>query len=496
MSHPGAIAEKTPDRLAFVLEDERLTYGQLAARSQRLAGRLAALGCARGDTVALILPNSAHFFIAAWAAQMSGLYFVPLSERLTAPERDYILADSGARVVLTQDDTIAAALPPAQWEEGPVAEFAAIEGSDMLYTSGTTGRPKGVKRPLAGAPLGSDPRRVKRARELFAMDEATVFLSPAPLYHAAPLRWAMTVQRLGGTVVAMRRFEAGAALEALAQHRVTHSQWVPTMFSRMLDHGAKEGFAPNPPSHVCAIHAGAPCPPEIKRRMIEWWGPILHEYYSGTEAVGFTHIDSRDWLERPGSVGRAYGSQIHILDDQDNPLPPGETGRVFFESRAGHAYHNAPGKARSATSRQGYATMGDIGHLDEDGFLYLTDRAAFTIISGGANIYPAEIEAALLADPAIIDCAVFGVPDADMGEVVQAVVELAQPPSDPAARAAEIGAFLSRQLAANKLPRRIAFVDRVPRLEAGKVAKRELKETYADPAKRGHPARIKETNKG
>jgi fatty-acyl-CoA synthase len=330
------------------------------------------------------------------------------------------------------------------------------------------------------------------------MDAGTVFLSPAPLYHAAPLRWAMTVQRLGGTVVAMHRFEAGAAIEALARHRVTHSQWVPTMFSRMLDHAERAGKrSANPPSHACAIHAGAPCPPEVKRRMIEWWGPILHEYYSGTEAVGFTHIDSCDWLERPGSVGRPYGSKVHILGEDDGPLPPGATGRVFFEGANAHAYHGDPDKAHAATSRQGYATMGDIGHVDADGFLYLTDRAAFTIISGGANIYPAEVEAALMADPAIVDCAVFGVPDADMGEVVQAIVEpVGGPPADPAGRAAEIGEWLRGLLASNKIPRRIAFVERVPRLETGKVRKRELKEFYADPDRRGHPARIKTTNPG
>lgn len=493
MSHPGSIA---PERLAFVLGGERLTYGELAARSERLAGRLATLGCARGDTVALVLGNSAEFFIAAWAAQMSGLYFVPLSERLAPPERDYILADSGAKAVLARDARVPKALTPGEWDQGPVADFERIEGSDMLYTSGTTGRPKGVKRPLSGMALGSDPRRVDRARELFGMDEGTVFLSPAPLYHAAPLRWAMTVQRLGGTVVAMRRFEAAAALAALEEHGVTHSQWVPTMFSRMLGHAEHHGRAPNPPAHVCAIHAGAPCPPEVKRRMIDWWGPILHEYYSGTESIGFTHIDSRDWLERPGSVGRAYGSTIHILDEDDNPLRAGETGRVFFEGPRAHAYHGDANKARSATSRQGYATMGDIGHVDAEGFLYLTDRAAFTIISGGANIYPAEVEAALMADPGIVDCSVFGVPDADMGEVVQAIVELAYPPADPAGLAAEIGDRLRGLLAANKIPRRIAFVERVPRLETGKVAKRELMEFYAEPDRRGHPARITTANIG
>jgi len=489
--HPAAIAETTPGRAAAVIGDRALTYGDLAARAEGLAGRLAALGCAPGDTVALILGNSAEFFVAAWAAQISGLYFVPLSDRLAPPERDYILADSGAKVVLTQDASLPGALVPADWETGAVQPFTRTEGADMLYTSGTTGRPKGVKRPLSGAPLGSDPRRVARARDLFAMDGRTVFLSPAPLYHAAPLRWAMTVQRLGGTVVAMRRFDAAEALALLAEHAVTHSQWVPTMFARML---ALPKRPAGPPTHVCAIHAGAPCPPDIKRRMIDWWGPILHEYYSGTEGVGFTHITSAEWLERPGSVGRAHGCAVHILGPDDEPLPPGATGRVFFASGAGHAYHNAPDKSAAATSRQGYATMGDIGHVDAEGYLWLTDRASFTIISGGANIYPAEVEAALMGDPAIVDCAVFGVPDADMGEVVQAVVELREPPADPAAAALAIGARLRGLLAANKLPRQIAFIDHLPRMDSGKVAKRVLAQAYADPARRGFLGRAKQTN--
>ena len=485
--HPSAIAQQTPDRIALLIGEETLTYGELAARAETLAGRLAALGCGPGDTVALSLENSPEFFVAAWAAQMSGLYFVPMSERLAAPERDYILADSNAAVVLTQDRSIARSLPPEQWY-GPTASFDRIEGSDMLYTSGTTGRPKGVKRPLDRVPLGSDPRRIQRAQDLFGMGRETVFFSPAPLYHAAPLRWAMTVQRLGGTVVALTRFDAGTALREIAACKVTHSQWVPTMFSRML---ALADRPANPPSHICAIHAGAPCPPDLKRRMIDWWGPILHEYYSGTEAVGFTHIDSRHWLERPGSVGRAYASTIHILGDGDIPLPPGSTGRVFFESRTPHAYHNDPEKARRATSKQGYATMGDIGHVDADGFLFLTDREAFTIISGGANIYPAEVEAALMADPEIVDCAVFGVPDDDLGQVVQAVVELASAPADPPARALAIGEALRTRIARNKIPRCIAFIQRVPRMDSGKVRQSELADAFARSERRGFPARLR-----
>lgn len=486
MSWPGAIAQSHPDRIALVLSDVRMTYQDLAQQSQQLAGVMAFRGCRAGDTVAIILGNTPEFFVAVWAAQISGLYYVPISEKLPAPERHYIIADSGAKLVLTRDyDDEPMALPPTEWDSA-TAPFRRVEGSDMLYTSGTTGRPKGVKRPPSLTELGSDQRRTKRARDLFAMDERTVFLSPAPLYHAAPLRYAMTVQRLSGTVVAMTRFDAAAALDLIVREHVTHSQWVPTHFSRLL---ALAELPPAAPQHLCAIHAGAPCPPDIKRRMIEWWGPILHEYYSGTEAVGFTHITSEEWLERPGSVGRAYGSTIHILDDSDRERGPGETGKVYFGSGSGLAYHGDTAKTAAATSPQGYATMGDVGHVDDKGYLYLTDRQAFTIISGGANIYPAEVENALMADPAVIDCAVFGVPDADLGEAVQAIVE----PADGAEPSAELTQMLAKRLrdriAGYKLPRAIAFVDRVPRMDSGKIRKRDLTAAYSEPGSRGYSTR-------
>ncbi|MGB7405707.1 MAG: AMP-binding protein [Pacificimonas sp.] len=484
MSWPGAI---DASRTALVLGDRRMSYGELSERAETLAGRLSAEGVRDGDVVAIMLGNTPDFFVAAWAAQMSGLYFVPISEKLTVKERAYIFEDSGTKLVLTAADIDEPRLRPSEWT-GASNSFARVEGSDMLYTSGTTGRPKGVKRPLSGAELGSDPRRIDRARELFGMNEDTVFLSPAPLYHAAPLRYAMTVQRLGGTVVAMPKFDASEALRLLAAEAVTHSQWVPTMFSRLL-------ALPNaevrnvPPTHRCAIHAGAPCPEAVKRRMIDWWGPILHEYYSGTEAVGFTHITSEQWLARPNSVGQAYGSTIHILDENGDELPAGETGRVFFEGRAGLAYHNAPKKTASAMTAEGWATMGDIGHVDADGFLYLTDRAAFTIISGGVNIYPAEIENALMAYPDVVDCAVFGVPDPDFGEAVQAVVEMREGHPGGPATALQLADHLRAEIAATKMPRKIAFVERLPRLDSGKVRKADLKTAYSDPETRGFATR-------
>jgi acyl-CoA synthetase (AMP-forming)/AMP-acid ligase II len=439
--------------------------------------------------VALLLGNHPGFFAAAWGAQRSGLYYLPIPTRATAPEIAWLLEDSGAKAVIA-DPELAPALPPGTaWtatddalapSDAPAAP--AIEGSDLLYTSGTTGRPKGVKRPLAMAPLGTEARRVERARALFGLAEGSVFLSPAPLYHAAPLRFAMNLLRTGGTVVGMARFDAAEALALIARHRVTHSQWVPTMFARLLALPPTERSAHDLSSHRCAIHAGAPCPPHVKRAMIDWWGPILHEYYSGTESVGFAHATSAEWLARPGTVGRAVGCKVHILDGEGRELPAGETGRVFFEGTA-HAYHNDAAKSAAATSPQGWATMGDIGHVDVDGYLFLTDRVAFTIISGGVNIYPREVEDALAALPGVGDCAVFGVPDDDLGEAVLALVQPA--PGAPADRdaAARLLEALSAVLAPPKRPKRLAFVETLGRTETGKLDKVGLKRAWAGRAR-------------
>ncbi len=484
--HPGAVAARTPARLACVFPGAALTYADLDARSAAAAARLHAAGLAPGDTVALLVGNHPGFFAAAWAAQRSGLYYLPMPTRATTPELAWLLEDSGAKAVIA-DPVLAGALPAGtRWTatddalaptDAPVAP--ALEGADLLYTSGTTGRPKGVRRPLARAPLGTESRRVERAQALFGLGADSVFLSPAPLYHAAPLRFAMNLLRTGGTVVGMARFDAAEALALITRHRVTHSQWVPTMFARLLALPPTERAAHDLSSHACAIHAGAPCPPHIKRAMIDWWGPILHEYYSGTESVGFAHATSAEWLERPGTVGRAVGCTAHILDEHGRELPPGETGRVFFEGVA-HAYHNDPAKSAAATSPQGWATMGDIGHLDADGYLFLTDRAAFTIITGGVNVYPREVEDALAALPGVADCAVFGVPDDDLGEAVLALVQPAPgAPTDRAAAACLLAA-LAAALAPAKRPKRLAFVETLGRTETGKLDKAGLRRAWAE----------------
>jgi long-chain acyl-CoA synthetase len=484
--HPGTVAARTPGRPAVIVGEATLSYGRLDAASRAWAGALVGDGLHTGDCIALLVGNRPEFFEIVWAAQRAGLYYVPIPTRLTAVEVAFLLRDSGARILFVDPDfaplaAAAIALHPVETRglEPPAGTGAGspeIEGADMLYTSGTTGAPRAVRRPIGGHPLGCDARRVARAQALFGLGDGSVFLSPAPLYHAAPLRFAMNLLRTGGTAIAMPRFDAAEALALVARWRVTHSQWVPAMFQRLLALPEEARGSPDLSSHRVAIHAGAPCPPDIKRRMIDWWGPILHEYYSGTESIGFTHVTSAEWLARPGTVGRAWGSTIHILGPDRAELPTGETGTVYFEGAQPLSYHGDPAKSAAATSRQGWATMGDIGHLDAEGYLFLTDRQAFTIISGGVNVYPAEVEAALAAHPAVADCAVFGIPDPAFGEAVFAVVEPAQEAGGPSLEAA-LRAHLAARLAPWKLPKSYAFGP-VGRTETGKLPKAALRERH------------------
>ena len=492
---PAAIAARDPGREALVFGAERWTYGELDRFSARVAALLWKDGLGQGDVVALLVSNRPEFLGLAWAAQRSGLYYLPIPTKLTSAEVRYILEDSGASALIASSDLGALGAAASEGldirrygldENGDFPLLSAalgdhspppvIEGGDMLYTSGTTGRPKGVRRPIAGETLGSDARRVERGAKLFGFDADTVFLSPAPLYHAAPLRFAMNLLRVGAKLVGMEKFDAAAALDLIERERVTHSQWVPTMFSRLLALPGDARAARDLSSHRCAIHAGAPCPPSVKRAMIDWWGPILHEYYSGTESVGFTHISSPEWLARPGSVGRAFGCTIHILDDDGREVPPGTTGTVYFEGKAGLEYHNDPEKTRGALDAHGWATMGDIGHVDDDGFLFLTDRRNFTIISGGVNVYPSEVEAALIEHPAVRDCAVFGLPYSDLGEVVAVLVEsdAATGPHD-IELARRIAADIAATLAGPKRPRLWRF-ESVGRTETGKIHKQKLRD--------------------
>jgi long-chain acyl-CoA synthetase len=503
--HPFHHAKTHPSKPAYVMATtgQSIDYATLEARSNQLAHYWRSVGLAAGSVVAVVMENHEWFLPLAWSAQRAGLYFACLSYRLSGADLAYILNDSGARFVVGSSKTLDL-LVSAQGHGGapdillvdgchpdardllaevvdlpsvPIADESA--GSDMLYTSGTTGRPKGVKRPfVAGQPIDLVQPNMALARSRYAMDENTVYLSPAPLYHAGPLRWAMLVQRMGGTVVIMERFDAAHALDLIARYRVTAAQWVPTHFSRMLqlpeDIRAKADIS----SLRAAFHAAAPCPAPMKQAMIDWWGPIIHEYYGGTENNGLTMINTQEWLDHPGSVGKAMIGTVRICDENDEILPQRSEGAVFFDGGAPFAYHNDAAKTAAAHNRHGWSTLGDIGWLDEDGFLYLTDRKSNMIISGGVNIYPQEIENALAVHPKVADVAVVGAPDPDMGEKVVAIIQPRAWEDAGPALAQELQAYARERLGAVKTPRQIDFVMELQREPTGKLFKRLLRDQY------------------
>ena len=505
--YPGTIAAQHPDRPAIVMgtSGEAVTYRELDERSNRLAHLLRTAGLGEGDHVALLMENHPRFLEVVWAALRSGLYITTINSHLTAEEVTYIVGDCGARALVTS-----AALAPVaaelDWDaveevqtrlvvgcqlagferyEDAVAAFPShpltVEstGATMLYSSGTTGRPKGVLRPLPGTKPWEEDARLAGTSQVYGFRDGMVYLSPAPMYHAAPLAFSVLAQRFGGTVVMMEHFDPARALTLIEQHRVTHSQWVPTMFVRLLRLPEEERRAHDLSSHEVAIHAAAPCPVPVKRGMIEWWGPILHEYYAGTEGNGSTGITSEEWLARPGSVGRARVGRVHIIGPDGEELPACEEGAIYFSGGATFEYHGDPDKTAGARLPGGLSTLGDIGYLDDEGWLYLTDRKAHMIISGGVNIYPREIEDVLIQHPAVADVAVIGVPDEDFGEAVKAVVELLPGTAPSPALAVELTAFARQHLAGFKVPRTVDFTEKLPRLATGKLYKRLLKDEYA-----------------
>ncbi len=506
--NPAIHAQTRPDNVAVIrpVTGERLTYRQLDERANRLAQAFRARGLQVGDGVALFAENHLVYFDVVWACMRAGLYLTPINTHLAAPEAAYIVENCDARAL------IASAALPASAElgrlsagvslklaiGGAIGGFADYEaalsaspalplehehlGSMMIYSSGTTGRPKGIRRPLPTTDPALGNPGMKLMVDLYGLDEDTVYLSPAPMYHGAPIGMCSATIVAGGTVVIMDRFDAEEALRLIEEHRVTHSQWVPTMFVRMLklDPAVRTRFDLS--SHRCAIHAAAPCPVEVKRLMIEWWGPILEEYYSSTESAGMAVISSAEWLAHPGSVGRSRGRPFHVCDEDGRELPPGEPGLIYGEAITGLAcaYHKDAEKTAASThpTQPTWFTSGDIGYLDEDGFLYLTDRKAFMIISGGVNIYPQQIEDALALHPKIADVAVIGVPNADLGEEVKAVVEPAPGVERSEALAEEIRDFVQEKLGRQLTPRSVDFVDALPRLPTGKLYKAALRETY------------------
>jgi len=501
---PADTAAQTPDKPAYIMSGsgEVVTFAQLEAKANQAAHLFRSLGLKRGDHIAILLENHPCFLQVVWAAQRAGLYYTAISWRLQQAEVEYIVANCEARAFITSQarQDIASPIRSAaneleayfmldgtaegfdSWEESlaahpttPIADEA--EGAAMLYSSGTTGYPKGIKKPLPDVPYGEgEPFSVMTA--LYGATTDSIYLSPAPLYHAAPLAFTMSCLRGGITVVVMEHFDAEQALATVQQYQVTHSQWVPTMFVRMLKLDSEVRARYDVSSLQCAIHAAAPCPVPIKRQMIEWWGPVIYEYYAGTEGNGFVQLNSAQWLEHPGSVGQPLNCEIHICDEQGIEVPVGESGTIYFGGGTSFEYYKDEGKTSDSRHAQGWTTLGDVGYLDEDGFLYLTDRKHFMIISGGVNIYPQEAENVLITHDKVLDVAVFGVPNSDFGEEVKAVIQLKDPGDKSAMLEVELLDFCRDQLSHIKCPRSIDFRDELPRHPTGKLYKRLLKDEY------------------
>lgn len=498
--HPSVHAQANGSKAAVIMAGSGLTisYAQLDHRSNQIAHYLRGQGIGIGDTVALCLENRAEYFDMVWAAQRSGLIFVALSNRLTADEMAYILKDSKARLLFASNglahdlDAICAQCPNLSlvniddpstvtaidaMPTHPISDQRA--GSDMLYSSGTTGHPKGIRLPLPeDGNIAASNALVGLAQGAFGFGPDSIYLSPAPLYHAAPLRWCMTVHRLGGTAIVMEKFDAEQALALIERYQVNVSQWVPTHFGRMLKLADDVRQRYDVSSLRSAVHAAAPCPIPIKQAMIDWWGPVLKEYYAGTEGNGFTFISSQEWLSHPGSVGRALLGIIHICDEQGDALPARSEGTVYFGGGGSFEYHNDAAKTREATHPKGWTTLGDVGWVDEEGYLYLTDRKSFMIISGGVNIYPQEIENLLVSHPRVADAAVIGAPCPDMGERVVAIIQPLDLAEAGDALALELTAYLRNSLSGVKVPRQIDFRAELPRHATGKLYKRLLRDEY------------------
>ena len=499
--YPGTWALRTPDKPALVMagSGRTLTYRELDERSLRLAHVLQEAGLRTGDVVALLSDNRPEAYEVYWAAMRSGLYVTAVNHHLSADEVSYIVRDCGAKalVVSPAKTDLAAALDvevgtrltfEGDYEEAlrgastePLAEQP--HGDDLLYSSGTTGRPKGIKPPLP--PIAVDePGYIYPTvfGALYGFDPETVYLSPAPVYHAAPLRFGGVIHALGGTLVMMEKFDAEGALQAISDHRVTHTQMVPTMFVRLLKLPDDLRTSYDVSSLRAVVHAAAPCPVEVKRRMIEWHGPVVHEYYASTEANGATFIDSETWLAHPGSVGTALMGVLHICGEDGAELGPGEVGSVYFErEQLTFRYHNDDERTASTQhpDHPTWTTVGDLGYVDEEGFLYLTDRKAFMIISGGVNIYPQEVEDLFSLHPKVVDIAVLGVPDDEMGERVVAFVQPAPGVETGEALAAELTAYARDRIAHFKVPREFHFRAELPRTPTGKMVKGRLREEYA-----------------
>lgn len=479
------ISDHAADAPALIVADGGIvSHGQLYARSQRVAALLYDAGLRRGDGVALVLPNRPEFLEITWGCQLSGLYYSAINTHFTADEVAYVVDDSEAKAVFVEDggeirvrvggersyeDAIATAGDPP-----PISD-----GSEMLYSSGTTGRPKAVRRPLPTDGDGSWAQKVleKALRRRYGMTGASVYLSPAPLYHAAGVNYTMAVNRVGAASILMSRFDAEDTLRLIETHRVTHAQFVPTMFVRMLKLPEAVRRSYDVSSLECVIHAAAPCPVDVKHQMMTWFGPIIHEYYGGTEGFAGSTIDPDEWLARPGSIGKPF-SAVHVIGDDGEELGVGQSGELYFEGGPEFEYFKDPGKTASVANDRGWRSLGDMGYRDEDGYVYLTDRSTFMIVSGGVNIYPQEAENVLVMHPKLVDAAVFGVPNDEFGEEVKAVVQPCEGVVAGPELEAELIEYCRSHLAAYKCPRTVDFDAELPRDPNGKLYKRRIRERY------------------
>jgi len=502
--HPADIAATDPNKTAYIMaaSGEVVTFGELEARANQTAHLFRSLGLKRGDHIAILLENHPRFFQICCAAQRAGLYYTAISWRLQHAEVEYIVNNCEARVFITSHPRAEVVRPLAdvtpmvearymldgvidgfvsfedaiaEFPETPIADQS--QGASMLYSSGTTGYPKGIKRALPEEPYGQV-GGLGLLTALYGANADSVYLSPAPLYHSAPLNFTLNSLYNGIAVVVMEHFDAEFALQCIERYQATHSQWVPTMFVRMLKLPEEVRLRYDVSSLQCAIHAAAPCPVPIKEAMIEWWGPVIYEYYAGTEGNGFVQLNSAEWLAHKGSVGRPLNCEIHICDDDGNDLPVGEPGTIYFAGGGEFEYYKDEKKTAGSRHVKGWSTLGDVGYLDEDGYLYLTDRKHFMIISGGVNIYPQEAENILITHDKVVDVAVIGVPNDEFGEEVKAVVQLADMKQASAMLEVELLDYCRDRLSHVKCPRSVDFRSELPRHPTGKLYKRLLKDEY------------------
>ena len=510
-THTGHWAQVQGDVPAIIMASsgETVTFREFEDNANRCAQLLRKLGLKRGDVFALWSGNNPRFLEITSAMSRSGLYMVPIASKLHAHEAAYIIGDSGAKLLIVDAglkhahemaEQLAALCPGIahaysirsdlrgmeRWEDAIAQMPASLiadpsAGLQMMYSSGTTGKPKGVQRPLGEESFDALSGYGMFMQHRYKSRPGTTFLISAPLYHAGPFSMSTTELNIGATVLLFERFDAEEMLAGIERYRPERAQFVPTMFVRLLKLPEEVRAKYDVSSLKLAIHSAGPCPVEVKRQMIDWWGPVLDEMYGGTENVGSTLIDSHEWLLKPGSVGKAAGSTIHICNEQGDELPVGETGTIWFEGAGGFRYLGDPQKTRDIfhPRHADWATFGDIGHVDEDGYLFLSDRKAFMIICGGINIYPQEVEDLLTLHPDVADVAVFGVPDPDMGEQVTAVVAPADWSKAGPELEADLIAFCKSRLATLKCPRTVHFEPELPRDAVGKLAKRVLRDRYS-----------------